>query len=290
MQRKDDFEPFQFAADDGIKLHGRIYGGRGGGSRPVVCLAGLSRNSRDFHPLAGLLAARGREVVTLDYRGRGLSAWDPNPGNYNLLREAQDVLQALAHLGIGEADFIGTSRGGLVLHFLPAMAPDLVRSAVLNDVGPVIEIEGLRRIRDYLAARPEPKDFAQAAHALKAAHGSDFTILTDDDWAEMADAIFRKIDGKIEPDYDPMLVEPLKTMDLDQTPAPLWEQFDAALSSIPLLVVRGENSSLLSVATVEDMLKRNRHAKALAAPGQGHAPLLHLPGLADAVADFLGHP
>lgn len=288
MQQQDHFHPFRFNADDGLALHGRVYGDRGD-ARPVVCLAGLSRNGRDFHSLATILAARGRQIVTLDYRGRGLSAWDPNPANYNLLREGQDVLLALAHLGIAEADFIGTSRGGLIAHFLPAMAPGLVRSIVLNDVGPVIEIEGLRRIRDYLSVRPEPKDFAQAARALKATHGDDFSVLADEDWSEMADAIFREIDGRIVPDYDPMLVEPLRTMDLGQSPPDLWQQF-ASLSPLPLLVIRGENSSLLSAGTVEEMLRRHSGARAVTAAGQGHAPLLHLPGLAKAVADFLDRP
>lgn len=289
MRPTDGFQPFRFAADDGIELHGRIYGDRHGGPRPIVYLAGLSRNGRDFHRIATLLAKRGRGVVTLDYRGRGLSAWDPDPAHYNLLREAQDVLQATSHLGIEEADFIGTSRGGLILHLLPAMAPELVRSAVLNDVGPVLEAEGLRRIRDYLSARPEPEDFAEAARQLKAAHGSDFTILTDDDWLEMADAIFRAAGGKIVPDYDPALVEPLRTMDFSQPPPELWEQFQS-LSAIPLLIIRGENSSLLSSATVREMLRRHGRARAFTAPGQGHAPLLHLPGPAEAVAEFLDCP
>lgn len=289
MRKNDEFQPFHFTADDGIRLHGRIYGEGNGGSRPVVCLAGLSRNSRDFGQIAGLLAKRGRRVVTLDYRGRGLSSWDPIPANYNLLREAQDVLGAAAHLGLVEADFIGTSRGGLILHFLPAMAPGLVRSAILNDVGPVIETEGLRRIRDYLAARPEPRDFAQAARALKATHGADFTTLTDLDWVEMAQSIFREIDGKIVPDYDPALVEPLKTIDFSQPVPDLWDQF-RNLAAAPLLVVRGENSSLLSAETVETMVRMHGNAKALVAPGQGHAPLLHLPGLAEAVAEFVDCP
>lgn len=282
----DDFTDFQFAADDGIALHGRVYG-VDNGSRPVFCLAGLSRNSRDFHGIASVLADAGRKVVTLDYRGRGLSAWDPNPANYNLLREAQDVMQTAAHLGVTEADFIGTSRGGLILHFLPAMAPGLVRSVILNDVGSVLEVAGLVKIRDYLSARPEPKDFSHAARALKATHGSDFTVLSDKDWGEMADAIFRAIDGRIVPDYDPALVEPLKTMDLSQPPPQLWEQF-GGLVPLPLLIIRGENSSLLSTATVDEMLRRHGRAQAITAPGQGHAPLLHLPDIAAGIKSFLG--
>jgi pimeloyl-ACP methyl ester carboxylesterase len=286
MHSRADFRPFHFTADDGIVLYGRAYGERNAGSRPVVCLAGLSRNSRDFHQLATLFATQGRQVVTLDYRGRGLSGWDPNAANYNLLREAQDVLQALAPLGITEADFIGTSRGGLILHFLPTMVPGLVRSVVLNDVGPVIEIDGLRRIRDYLSARPEPRDFAQAARALKASHSGEFPILTDEQWLEMADAVFREVGGKIVPDYDPRLIEPLKTLDLSQPPPDLWEQF-ATLKPLPLLVVRGENSSLLSQSTVEHMMNTHGNARALLARGQGHAPLLHVPGIASEIADFL---
>lgn len=286
MDQTSNFQPFHFTADDGLGLYGRVYGETNAGSPPVACLAGLSRNSRDFHQLASMLAAQGRKVITLDYRGRGLSAWDPNPANYNLIREAQDALQAMAHLGITEADFIGTSRGGLILHFLPAMAPGLVRSIVLNDVGPVLEIEGLRRIKDYLSARSEPKDFTQAARALKATHGDDFTILDDEDWTEMADAIFREVEGRIIPDYDPMLVEPLKALDLSKTPPDLWEQF-GGLASFPMLVIRGENSSLLSIATVDEMLRRHGRAITIAAPGQGHAPLLHLPEIADKITDFL---
>lgn len=286
MPQQTQFQPFNFQSDDGLMLYGRVYGDTNGSQPPVVCLAGLSRNSRDFHRFALMLAGQGRKVVTFDYRGRGLSSRDPDPANYNLGREAQDVLQGLSHLGIAAADFIGTSRGGLILHFLPAMAPGLVRSAVLNDVGPVIENEGLRRIRDYLSVRAEPRDFAHAARALRATHGVDFTILTDDDWADMAQAIFREIDGRILPDHDPALVEPLKSMDFDQPMPALWEPF-RNLSTIPLLVVRGENSSLLMEETVEQMLEQHGHAAAVTALGQGHAPLLHVPGLAGPVAEFL---
>lgn len=285
MQQGHDFTEFRFSADDGISLYGRSYG-REGGSPPVFCLAGLSRNSRDFHGIAGILANRGRRVVTIDYRGRGLSDRDRDPANYNLMREARDVIQAAAHLGIGQADFIGTSRGGLILHFLPAMAPGLVRRVVLNDVGPVIEAEGLAQIRDYLSARSEPASFAAAARSLKATHGAAFAILTDADWAEMALAVFREIGGRIVPDFDPALVEPLKKMKLDQPLPELWEQFDT-LRPLPLLVIRGANSTLLSADAVEAMLRRHRNAAALVAHGQGHAPLLHQPDVAQGIAAFL---
>lgn len=285
MRQSEILQSFHFASDDGIDLHGRIHDGGAADRRPVVCLAGLSRNSRDFDQIARILAATGRRVIALDYRGRGLSAWDPNPANYNLLREAQDVLQAMAHLDIAEADFIGTSRGGLILHFLPSMAPGLVRSLVLNDVGPVIDVEGLRQIRDYLSVRQEPRDLAEAARGLKAIHGDAFSALEDRDWMEMAAAIYRDIGGRLLPDYDPALVEPLKTLDLSVTPPALWDQF-TALDPLPLLIIRGENSSLLSMATVEDMVRRHSRAQSFTAQGQGHAPLLHLPDVATALKAF----
>lgn len=285
--QQNSFTPLHFTSDDGLALYGRDYGSGNSERLPIVCLAGLSRNSRDFHQLAMWLALQGRRVITTDYRGRGLSAWDPNPANYNIGREAQDVVAALRTLGISRAIFIGTSRGGLILHILPAIAPDMIAACVLNDVGPVIEAAGLRLIRDYLVARPEPKDFAQAARALKTTHGADFPVLDDGDWSDMAYAIFRETGGRIVPDYDPALVEPLKTMDMDQPLPDLWQQYQA-LASIPLLIIRGENSKLLSVDAAREMVDRHGPDIALVtARGQGHAPILHIPEIRQPISSFI---
>lgn len=282
------FIPLHFTTDDGLTLYGREYGGPTAGRPPVVCLAGLSRNSRDFHQLASALAAENRRVIVLDYRGRGLSDWDPNPANYNIGREAQDVVLALRTLGIERAIFIGTSRGGLILHVLPVVAPGLIGASVLNDVGPVLETDGLRAIRDYLSARPEPKDFAQAARALRATHGDAFPILDDGGWADMAEAIFRDIGGRIVPDHDPALVEPLRATDFSQKLPDLWQQFEA-LGATPMMVIRGENSRLLSQATAEEMVRRHgAGAELVIAEGQGHAPVLHVGTLRSAIVGFIG--
>jgi pimeloyl-ACP methyl ester carboxylesterase len=145
----------------------------------------------------------------------------------------------------------------------------------------------LRAIRDYLSARPEPKDFAQAARALRATHGDAFPALADRDWADMADAMFRKINGRIVPDYDPALVEPLKVMDFNQPLPDLWQQF-VVLAATPMLVVRGETSRLLSQETAEEMVRRcGSGAELVIAPGQGHAPVLHVGKARDAVARFV---
>jgi pimeloyl-ACP methyl ester carboxylesterase len=285
--QQDGFAPLHFTSDDGLALYGREYGSEDSGRLPIVCLAGLSRNSRDFHQLATWLAGQGRRVITLDYRGRGLSAWDPNPANYNIGREAQDTIMALGTLGISRAIFIGTSRGGLILHFLPAFAPDLIAACILNDVGPVIEVAGLRVIRDYLSARPEPKDLAQAARALKATHGADFPALIDTDWNDMADAVFRQTGGRLVPDYDPALVEPLKTMEMDQPLPDLWQQYQT-LASIPLMIVRGENSKLLSADVAREMVERHGpEIELIVAIGQGHAPVLHVPDVRQPLSEFI---
>lgn len=285
--QQDGFTPLHFTSDDGIALYGRDYGSGNSGQLPIVCLAGLSRNSRDFHQIATWLAGQGRRVVTLDYRGRGLSAWDPNPANYNIGREAQDVVIALRTLGIGRAIFIGASRGGLILHILPAVAPDMMAACILNDVGPVIEVAGLRAIRDYLSVRSEPKNFAEAARALKATHGADFPVLDDGDWNDMAHAIFRETGGRIVPDYDPALAEPLKTMDMNQPLPDLWKQYEV-LASIPLMIVRGENSKLLSAEIAREMAERHgRQIELITARGQGHVPLLHIPEVRQPVFSFI---
>src|SRR5690606_30383098 len=151
------------------RLHARDYGGPAPGRLPLVCLPGLSRNARDFHRFA--LSLPGRRVVALDYRGRGGSAYDPDPANYTVAVECRDVITVCAALGIEHAIFVGTSRGGLILHVLAAIRPDLIAAAVLNDIGPEIESAGLKEIRDYLGRSGTHGSFEDAADTLARIHG-----------------------------------------------------------------------------------------------------------------------
>ena len=284
------FTPRNFASPDGLTLYARDYGFQFNDTVPIVCLPGLTRNSRDFHPLALFLsrddAARPRRVLTLDYRGRGSSERDDNKANYNLLVEAQDVIAACQAFGIERADFIGTSRGGLTLHLLAAMQPALLRRIVLNDIGPRIEVEGLKQIRHYLSRPHTPADWPSAALALKSVHGPAFPILEDRDWLDMAQAIYTKRNDIIEADFDRAIADQLQAADLDQPLPDLWAQFEQ-MASMPLLVVRGENTALLSPDTVAEMQRRHPNTTLLTATGQGHAPLLHIGGIAPVIADFL---
>jgi pimeloyl-ACP methyl ester carboxylesterase len=283
------FSDFFYSAQDGLKLHARVYGEDGGAVLPVICLPGLTRNARDFHDLALRLsrdAKRPRKVVAFDYRGRGRSAYDPNWKNYDVIVEAGDIVAGLITLGIEHGAFIGTSRGGLIIHVLAAMRPALLKAVVLNDIGPVVEVEGLAHIRAYLERAPRPKDLADAIAIQKAVHAQAFSALGDEDWERFIRAIYREEGGAPVPDFDPALLNIVKGMDLTQPTPVLWPQFEG-LAAIPMLVIRGANSRLLSAATLEEMAKRHPDCETITVEDQGHAPLLETGDLPARIAAFL---
>ena len=289
---KTSFQEHRFSASDGLQLYARDYGHhdpRTATSLPIVCLPGLSRNSRDFHLLATALSIhpeKPRRVIALDYRGRGFSDWDTDKSRYQLPVEAEDVLSACANLDITRAIFIGTSRGGLILHLLATLRPALLAAVVLNDIGPVIEITGLLQIRQYLEEQQPLRLWEQAIESLKQVHGAAFPALDEADWRDMAEAIYRQKSGMIIADFDPALTQPLKNMDAN-TPLPdLWALYQG-FQAIPLMVIRGENSTILSQATFAEMGQRHPDMKSVAAAGQGHAPLLHRPDMFAEITTFI---
>lgn len=272
---------------DGLKLHVRIHGAENGGT-PVVCLPGLTRNLLDFEDIGRFLSSSpfNRRVFALSSRGRGRSDRDPSPERYTIPVEAGDVISVLDQLEIRSADFIGTSRGGLILHVLAMTHLDRIERPVLNDIGPVLETEGLRQIQGYLGSRPTPADFADAAAVLRATHGAEFPALEEEDWASMAQALYREVGGRLMADFDPDIAEQFRAADLSQPFPDLWPQF-ALFAEKSVMVVRGEHSRLLSQQTVSEMARRHPGLVAVEAKGQGHAPLLHLGGLAKEIGVFL---
>jgi len=263
-------------AQDGLKLHIRAYGSRAARALPVMCLPGLARTSVDFDALAQALAddaAHPRYVLAMDYRGRGLSNYDRDPANYNLLVELADVLAVLTALGIGPAIFIGTSRGGILAMLLGAARPAAIAGVVLNDIGPVIETRGLVRIKSYLGRLPQPKNFEEGAEFLRRLFGTQFTGLTPEEWQDFARRTFQERDGRIVPNYDPRLARALQDVDIERAVPTLWKEFDS-LVHVPMMVIRGVNSDLLTTATVEAMRARRQQCYAVVVPDQGHAPLL----------------
>ncbi len=288
MNSGDGFSDLFYSAGDGLKLHARIYGDALWNSVPVVCLPGLSRNARDFHELALHLSAkaeRPRKVVAFDYRGRGLSAYDRNWRNYNIRVEAEDIVAGLAAAGVEQAHLIGTSRGGLIIHTLGSVRPTVIRSVVLNDIGPVLQGEGMAQIRSYLERAPKPADMAEAVAIQRATHGPAFPALTEDDWQRFAKALYRDHKGKLAGDFDPALIKVVRTFDLDKPLPEIWHLFEA-LRAFPMLAIRGGNSKLLSAATLAEMAHRHPGCQTVTVDGQGHPPLLETGDLPRTITAF----
>ncbi len=283
------YESFFYTSADGLRLHARVYGDRRSDAMPAICLAGLTRNAADFHGLASHLAnhpVAPRPVVAFDYRGRGMSAYDPDWKNYNIMVEAGDVLAGLAALGIGHGAFIGTSRGGMIIHALAAMRPTAMKAIVLNDIGPVIEGAGLAQIRAYLERAPKPTSFADAVEIMRAAQRASFPALDDADWERMTRAFYGEGRKGPVPLFDPALLNTLKSIDLNVPLPTMWLQFEG-LTGIPTLAIRGENSMLFSAETLAEMGRRHPRLEAITVSGQGHAPLLETGDLPERIATFL---
>lgn len=260
---------------DGLRLHARSYGDD---QAPcVIGLPGLARHAVDFHDLATALASpdeeEPRHVLAVDYRGRGASDRDADPARYDPRIETEDLLRLLDELGIGQACFVGTSRGGIVTMLAAAARPGLVRGAVLNDIGPVIERAGLLRIKGYVGRLAQPRDLAEAAGSLEALFGAQFPNLTERDWRGWAAATWDETPSGLALTYDPSLARGLDALGPESELPDLWPLF-GALKAVPLLLIRGGLSDLLSAETAAAMLAAHPDADLVTIADQGHAPLL----------------
>jgi len=258
---------------DGLRLHVRRYG-RDRRRRPVLCLPGLTRNGRDFTMLAEALAGDAvhpRTVYALDYRGRGLSDHDPDWKNYTVPVEAQDVVDVMAALDLHGAALIGTSRGGLIAMVLGALQPAAFGPVVLNDIGPVIERDGLVRMVAYVGRVPLPATWEEATELVRGMSEKQFSAVPPQLWPVIARKSYLDENGFPAPAYDARLAQSVSMLSGD-VPA-LWVEFQA-LSRVPTLVLRGGNSDMLAQRTVDDMLARHARLDAVVIPGEGHTPML----------------
>ncbi|MDR9394137.1 MAG: alpha/beta hydrolase [Roseovarius sp.] len=271
----------RFRTTDGLGLH---YEDSGTG-RPVICLAGLTRNSADFEFMRPQFP--GNRLIRLDYRGRGQSDHDPDFANYNIVREGQDVIELMDHLGLDRAVIIGTSRGGLVAMALSLSHGDRLSGVVLNDIGPEVTQEGLARIMDYVGKEPDLPDLDAAAAALKHVHAADFPGVTLDRWrAQAAHMFHQKPGGGLGLRYDAALHKALSGQAATGDAPDLWTLFDH-LRSIPLATIRGANSDLFSKQTLEKMKKRHPGMIVAEVPKRGHVPFLDEPEALDAIRALL---
>ncbi|MGD9785961.1 MAG: alpha/beta fold hydrolase [Hyphomicrobiaceae bacterium] len=282
------FEEIWFTTRDGLRLYARHYrAARKSRQRPVLCLAGLTRNSRDFHVIATALSKRWgapRDVYTLDTRGRGLSDHDPDWKNYTVPIEMLDAVDFLTSRGLADVAVIGTSRGGLIAMVMAAAQPGTIGTVVLNDIGPVVETAGLLRISGYVGRTPTPASWEDAGRITRSINERQFPKISDAEWVEVARQWFNEKAGRPAPSYDPAVGRSLSV--LEGPMPPLWAQF-GALERVPVMVLRGDRSDILSAATVEEMQRRHTNLTTFIVPDQGHPPLLRDEASISSIARFL---
>jgi pimeloyl-ACP methyl ester carboxylesterase len=276
---------FWFESQDGLRLFSRVYAGPGADAPVVLCLHGLLRNGRDFEDLAPHLAARYRVVVP-DVRGRGLSARDPNFNNYQVPTYVGDLLPLFAGLGVKRASILGTSMGGLMAMVFAVMQPQLVASIVLNDVGAEVDTQGLERIRGYAGKSAPVHSWEEAVAQVRDIYGPAWPGLSDERWERIARLSYRaNAQGEPEEDADPLIAEPLR--DTNAAAPNLWPLW-GALAKVPILVIRGAQSDILSPATLARMQGVKPDLKVLEVANRGHAPMLDEPECLAAIDEFLG--
>ncbi|MBT8409958.1 MAG: alpha/beta hydrolase [Alphaproteobacteria bacterium] len=266
-----------FKTSDGLQLY---YTDAGAGT-PVLCLAGLTRNSRDFDYVAPALD--GFRVITMDYRGRGKSDRAPHD-TYAVPIEARDATELLDHLGLPAAAILGTSRGGLIAMVLAAATNDRLLGVCLNDIGPDLAPGGIEAIKTYLGRNPPQKTYAEAA-GMRAAMMQGFCGVPESRWSEEVRKNYLETPRGLVVNYDPALREAV--LEAGAQPAPdLWPLFDA-LEGLPLALIRGANSNLLTEATTAEMRRRRPDMIYANVPDRGHAPFLDEPAALEAIRQWL---
>ncbi|KQW44580.1 MULTISPECIES: alpha/beta fold hydrolase [unclassified Roseateles] len=258
----------------------------------LVCVHGLSRQGRDFDALARVMGERYR-VVCPDVVGRGRSDWLRQPSGYQIPGYVSDMVALLARLDVEQADWVGTSMGGLIGLGLAALPrpdgmPSPIRRLVLNDVGPAIRIEALQRIGSYLGKAPRFKSLEDGAAYLRGI-SEGFGPHTDEEWLALSAPLFREEAGEWKSHYDPAIALPFAAVTPELVAAgeaALWAAYDQL--RCPTLLIRGAESDLLSAETARAMTQRGPNARLVELAGIGHAPTLIRDEQIAIVRDFLG--
>jgi len=285
----------RWTSADGLELYCRIYeppapgGVAASRALTVMCLPGLTRNSRDFEALAPHLAARYR-VVCPDLRGRGFSARDPQWRNYHPGTYLADVQRLIQILDVEQVAIIGTSLGGILGMMLGAMAPERMAGLVLNDVGPEIDPKGIERIKSYTGLLPPVSTWDEAIAQFRAVNGNAWPGFADETWSRLVHRCYRAdASGRPVLDCDPRIGDALR--DAPPAPASLWPVFDR-LGATPMLVIHGALSDILSASTLERMERQKPDLERVTVGDRGHVPLLDEPEALSSIDRFLArlHP
>ena len=278
----EEFRECRHLSQDGLSIYYRDYGDPLSVATPVLCLAGLTRNSKDFHAAASRLAGA-RRVICPDYRGRGRSDYDADPGNYHPATHISDIRHLMVATGLHRAIVIGTSFGGMLAMGMALAMPGSLRAVVLNDIGPEAAPGGLKRIMAYVGAdRPQP-DWDSAVEEMKRMFPT-LSCSSGAEWLDAAQATWRGgPDGLLHFDWDVKLARTVARARRNIEPWPLFR----GLAHIPVLALRGELSDVLSQEVFERMADEHAGLTAVTVPGCGHPPRLIEPAAVEALDDFV---
>lgn len=281
-----EFRDGYYQSSDGLQLFYRDFRSQSGpGLDPVICLPGLTRNSRDFDDLA-LLLARRRRVITTDLRGRGRSEYDPDRNNYHPAQYVADIWLLLQQLEVSKVVVIGTSLGGLMIMGMAQQRSAAISAAVMNDIGPEIDPSGIARIVAGAGKLPSVASWDEAVEQVRKTYEIAFPDWSESKWQEHTRKTYgQSYDGG----FDIRLDRKVGIAAREGISSPLqdpWQLFDALLAT-PLLVIRGEISDILSAATLQKMQQRKPDLKAVIVKNRGHAPNLDEPEAIDAIQKFL---
>ncbi len=276
----------QWRSRDGLTLFARVYGSPSE-ALPVICIPGLTRNSRDFEDVAPRIAEHGRQVYAVDLRGRGQSDRSQNPKTYAPVHYAEDMIALLASIGAPRALFVGTSLGGLVTMTLAMRQSALIGGAVLNDVGPRVGKAGLARIRGYAGKPFNVTTWEDAKDYVKRTNVAAFPDLDDSDWERFARRLFKEENGKVVLDYDPAIARSASPLAAFLSSMMLWPAFRRLAKCGPLMLVYGETSDILEPGTIQRMQRQAPAMTVVKVPGVGHAPQLDEPEAERAIKAFL---
>lgn len=271
-----------FESDDGLRLYARDYPGPSENSPVVLCLPGLTRNSKDFDGLASELCASYR-VICPDQRGRGRSQRDKDPLHYRPDRYVQDMRTLIDEFRLSQVHIVGTSLGGLMAILMMATYPERISAIVLNDVGPIVESAGLARIASYVGKSALVETWDEAINQTALVNGAAFPDYTRADWRTMAQDVYIQKGGRPVLDYDPGIAVGLAAGNAATNLWPLFKTMPAR----PLLVIRGGHSDILSDATMVEMTTSLPDAAAVTIANRGHAPSLNESAARSAIVSFL---
>lgn len=282
--KKQRFTEQRFPSFDGLSLYYRDYHPDQTNGLPLLCLGGLTRNSKDFHAFARYFQDRGHRVICPDYRGRGQSDYDPDPNHYRPETYWHDLHHLTVAAQIGPFVAIGTSLGGILITGIAVGLPGLLRGAVINDVGPEFDAVGIKNIVAYVSRSKSLPSLEEAVQYTKETF-PDLPAVTEAHWEAIARATYKEsADGHWVPDWDPNIAIPIA--DADGPDRDLWPLF-ASLGQRPCLILRGANSDVLTAETFQNMQKRLGQFTYLEVPDVGHAPALVDPRVLPAIDDII---